>query len=71
MSSEPVTESRPGTGTPSRSAAASTPMAWVSDAVKIAVGGRGDFSSWAATAVSCGPRLIRHGSGSMPAAARA
>src|SRR5215470_17584318 len=75
MSSKPITDSPPGTGTPSRSAAASTPMAWVSEAAKIAVGGWADLSSWtacsAAAAASCGPRLIRPGSGSMPAAARA
>ena len=50
-------------------------MAWVSDAAKIADGGSGDFSSCAAcsaaTAASCGPRRIRPGSASMPAAARA
>ena len=59
MSSKPTTDSWPGTATPSRSAAASTPMAWVSEAAKIADGGSGDFSSCAAcsaaTAASCGP----------------
>ena len=48
MSSKPMTDSWPGTVTPSRSAAASTPMAWVSEAAKIAVGGSWAFSSWAA-----------------------
>ena len=75
MSSKPTTDSWPGTATPSRSAAASTPMACVSEAAKIADGGAGDFSSCAAcsaaAAVSCGPCLIRPGSTSIPAAARA
>ena len=38
MSSNPITDSCPGTGRRHRSAAVSTPIAWVSDAAKIADG---------------------------------
>ena len=72
MSSKPITESWPGTATPSRSAAASTPIAWVSEAAKIAVGGSGrpsssevNASAWAGP---CGPTLISSWSAAAPAA---
>jgi len=72
MSSNPMTESSCGTRTPSRSAAASTPMAWVSEAAKIAVGGSGIASNSAAIASalagSCGPSLVSDGSTPIPAA---
>ena len=50
MSSNPITDSWPGTVRPHRSAAASTPIAWVSDAAKMADGRSGSASNSAASA---------------------
>ena len=44
-SSNPTTETSPGTASPDLVTASITPSAWVSDAAKIAVGGSGRASS--------------------------
>ena len=66
ISSKPITDSWPGTPMPHRSAAVSTPIAWVSDAAKMADGRSLSASSSAASAAAfarpCGPRRTSTGS---------